>query len=288
MEYKFKRNRSEFWVTIHKNDNDYHITTLSKYVYLIDYYYPILQTKSPTKWKPSKNYKNISNLWLPYGSYVQSDIDKFMKWCDDEVNDALWIGKNKNTANIFTDELDYCVALDSNYVPGNGRTELGEAEYQLKYNFQVLKDMEINKYILEIVSGLFVCAKRYILIENSELWCISPIPDTEDKKDKMAWQTANSLSISLSIPFIDSQLNCQKPQMKQLSLNDRINVWKSLYINDKVNIAGSVAGKNVIIFDDLYQSGVTMWMYARYLKKMGAKKVFGLVCVKALKDSDNI
>lgn len=30
-----------------------------------------------------------------------------------------------------------------------------------------------------------------------------------------------------------------------------------------------------------------MWEYAKFLKDMGAKSVFGVVCVKSLKDSDN-
>ena len=36
------------------------------------------------------------------------------------------------------------------------------------------------------------------------------------------------------------------------------------------------------------ESGTTMWQYVKFLKKMGAKMVFGVVCVKSLKDSDNI
>lgn len=36
------------------------------------------------------------------------------------------------------------------------------------------------------------------------------------------------------------------------------------------------------------ESGTTMWQYVKFLKKMGAKMVFGGVCVKSLKDSDNI
>lgn len=39
--------------------------------------------------------------------------------------------------------------------------------------------------------------------------------------------------------------------------------------------------------DDLYQSGTTMWEYAKFLKTLGARFVFGIVCVKSLRDSDN-
>ena len=45
--------------------------------------------------------------------------------------------------------------------------------------------------------------------------------------------------------------------------------------------------KTVLIVDDLYQSGASMWTYAKYLKSMGANKVIGLVAVKSQRDSDN-
>ena len=45
---------------------------------------------------------------------------------------------------------------------------------------------------------------------------------------------------------------------------------------------------DVFIVDDLYQSGTTMWAFARYLKNLGARQVFGLACVKSLRDSDNV
>ncbi|MDR1492454.1 MAG: hypothetical protein LBT05_07020 [Planctomycetaceae bacterium] len=49
-----------------------------------------------------------------------------------------------------------------------------------------------------------------------------------------------------------------------------------------------ITGKTVCIIDDLYQSGVSMWSYAKFLKERGAKYVFGISCVKTLKDTDNI
>ena len=45
--------------------------------------------------------------------------------------------------------------------------------------------------------------------------------------------------------------------------------------------------KDVIIIDDLYQSGVSMWSYAKFLKSLGAKRVMGISAVKSLRDSDN-
>ena len=38
---------------------------------------------------------------------------------------------------------------------------------------------------------------------------------------------------------------------------------------------------------ELYQSGTTLWSYAKNLKLAGATTVIGLVCVKTSRDTDN-
>ena len=43
-----------------------------------------------------------------------------------------------------------------------------------------------------------------------------------------------------------------------------------------------LSGKNVILVDDMYQSGVTMQYVAMKMKEAGAKRVFGVALVKSL------
>lgn len=57
--------------------------------------------------------------------------------------------------------------------------------------------------------------------------------------------------------------------------------------NRDIEISRNVNDTTVFVVDDLYQSGVTLWSYARFLKMVGAAKVIGVVCVKAGKDTDN-
>ena len=113
------------------------------------------------------------------------------------------------------------------------------------------------------------------------------MPALDSGKEKIAWLLADEIAHRMDISFINAELKCNKPQMKQLSIDEKIATWREIYYNDMVQIDKDVRGKNVIIIDDLYQSGATMWQYAKFLKKKGAKKTFGIVCVKSLKDSDN-
>ena len=89
--------------------------------------------------------------------------------------------------------------------------------------------------------------------------------------------------------FVASGLICDKAALKNLSLVDKARQWCDLYESGQcVTMNAEVKGKTVIVIDDLYQSGVTLWCYARYLKRLGAKYVLGLVCVKSLRDTDNV
>jgi len=53
------------------------------------------------------------------------------------------------------------------------------------------------------------------------------------------------------------------------------------------SLGDTVDGKSVLIVDDLYQSGVSAWSLARFLKSRGARRVYGLACVKSWRDTDN-
>lgn len=128
---------------------------------------------------------------------------------------------------------------------------------------------------------------KHLPIYNTLDWCISPMPASNEGKTKMAWQMAEAMSERMNLSFISPTLNCDKPQMKQLTVEDKIAIWRKIYDNNNVVLNSYVRGKNIIVVDDLYQSGATIWEYAKYLKIMGAKQVYGIVCVKSLRDSDN-
>lgn len=288
MGYQFGRNRSDFWIVIHENNGAYNISVNKKYVDIINHFFPGLEDNSPTKWKRSMNRSDMSNLWLPEDCYNQNTVNRFIKWCEEVTQNVLWLKLNQNISDYFDDELDYCIASDFNYNFNyqEGRTEIGEAEYQLKYNSNNLSEIEQSKFANIIMSKMLDNCK-YIPINNPLNWCVSPMPATELGKTKMAWQMAEEIARQMNLSFIEPIISCDKPQMKQLSIKNKIETWKEIYYNGGVIINDDLSRKNVIIVDDLYQSGATMWAYAEFLKSLGVRCVFGVVCVKSLRDSDN-
>jgi flavodoxin len=51
---------------------------------------------------------------------------------------------------------------------------------------------------------------------------------------------------------------------------------------------GVFDGRNVLLLDDLYQSGVSMNYCGLILRQAGAKKIFGLACEKTCRNDDNV
>lgn len=195
----------------------------------------------------------------------------------------------KNIEGYFTDELDYCIACDFNFcISGREsvRTQIGEAEYQLKYRAGELAPSEEKRYA-DIIMSRMLDIYAYIPIIDSQNWCISSMPATKNGKAKMAWFLSEAIAKNVGLDFIDATLKGEKTQVKQLTVQQKITAWDKLYNSGEIQLGHDIIGKNIVVVDDLYQSGATMWQYAKYLKMHGAKSVWGLVCVKSIKDSDN-
>ena len=288
MQNHFKRERSEFWVNVYYNDDySYTISTNKKYVGIINHSFPIFCINSPSGWKTSESYPDVRYIWLPEGSYAEETIAQFLEWCKEAVDERLWLGLNKNIIEFYRNELDYCVASDFNYNFGDGRTELGVAEYQLKYNSNQLSSREYDEYFSVLVKSI-IDSSHFVPISNGIEWVVSPMPATLKGQTKFAWRLANVISECLKLPFLNPVLESDKPQMKQLSIQEKIIAWSKIYESNQEIIDSDITGKSIIVVDDLYQSGISMWEYAKFLKRMGAEKVLGLVCVKSLRDSDNL
>ena len=75
-----------------------------------------------------------------------------------------------------------------------------------------------------------------------------------------------------------------KPGLKSLKFDEK---WEVLE-DTGVEIACDLKNKSIILFDDLYQSGITMQFVAMNLINSGANKIFGLSIVKSRRDKDNL
>ncbi len=236
--------------------------------------------KAPKGWKANPK-GNFRYLWFPPDKLDEDDIEAITDW-KDRFGHYVLIGLNKNIKDHFSDELDFCLALDFNRDPtAEKRTLYGEAEYQLKY--------QNSRPHLKVLQGALEEAFEDLPIpaEEEGHTVISYVP-SEPEQCSVPRKLATAMAESLDLEFVQADLLCDKSAMKGLCVAEKIPEWQKLYeCAECIELHGDVAGKTIVVIDDLYQSGATMWCYAKYLKDQGAKYVLGLPCVKSLRDSDN-
>lgn len=172
---------------------------------------------------------------------------------------------------FLKDCLDLSVALSMHESAPNERTVLGNHEYKVKYcaNKTDVKD-DMDCLIDEMQKWLewlpyYKLADYICAIPSNKPFMRDVISGLHgfgfsDISEQVHW---NNKQGSLK----DVETATGKLQMVQS--------WDLLIDTD-------LSGKNVILVDDMYQSGVTMQYVAMKMKEAGAKRVFGMALVKSL------
>jgi len=243
--------------------------------------FPELVQKSRRKrWELAKHGKSS---FLSFESNILSteELETADEWAE-RFSQYVLLGLNENIDIVFSNELDFCLALDYNYVDGfpGTSTPYAAAKNQLKFHKNITA--------VDILSnGLSKALRELKLMFQVRNPVLSIVPSHVDKCS-VPRKLAKAVSKEVSIPFIDHILHCDKQSLRFLPFSDKIAEWNRLY-SDKncIQLSDNVAGKTVFLIDDLYQSGTTLWSCAKHLKQAGAIAVIGLVCVKTFRDTDN-
>lgn len=252
--------------------------TSDVYPELFDLQHRLISSQAPKGWRMSP--KGMKFLWFPKLS--DADVAIIEDWQERFAKYVL-LGLNSNLEEEFTDELDFCMALDFNKEDPatERRTLFGEAEYQAKYQKSSQHINVLGHALMDAVADLPIPSS------HRASYCLTCIPAPPDEKT-LPRRLAKGMSKRLDRDFVDAELNCPKRKLKNATVADKIPMWRDLFEQDCVTLTDSVDERLVVIVDDLYQSGATMWTYAEFLKSQGAAHVIGLPCVKSLRDSDNV
>jgi len=244
-----------------------------------------IMKKSNTGWRDSKTGKTKFAYFIDLEDNEKERIKSFIT----DYKQYVIIGINKNIEAYYSDELDSCIAIDYNLETSEKRTPLGELEYQAKYKENEEAMIKLSKYLKEALIKItrgFEGGKK----------CISYIPYGPDKKFYLPKILAEKIVNLLDEAFFNSnekllihtKLTKKKKSSKDSPLNNKIKEWDTIISNEFINLSQSVEGFEVYVIDDLYQSGTSLWSFAKYLKSVGASAVHGLVCVKSWRDRNNI
>lgn len=193
------------------------------------------------------------------------------------INDEDEYAKFKSFVSLYKDvvflrdNLDLSISLSMNY-EGNERTQIGELEYQVKFN----NNEDSESQLVDICKKWF---KELPYYKHADYICAMPSsnPDEESLPERIV----NSLT-DFNFTDISEKVFWHS---KTRSIKDAEDVEEKLEILEESNLTIAedldINGKIVILFDDLYMSGISMQYVAMKLKEAGANRVLGLSIVKS-------
>jgi Predicted amidophosphoribosyltransferases len=236
-----------------------------------------------------KKYNDQWKITLPFKDSIQpiikkeigNDIDLFdsdyggvWRFITNEEYDKWhdFITYYKNIV-FLRDCLDISLSLSMNIIENESRTEIGELEYQSKYNSN-------NDAEEQLVSLCKEWINKLPYYKDADLICAVPsnTPNNLPQRivDKLDITATN---ISNTILWTSKTRNVKDAE----NVEDKISILEEsgFTINNKEQLKNKV----VILFDDLYMSGVTLQYIAMKLKEAGVQRVLGLTIVKSRSNS---
>ena len=238
------------------------------------------------------NYENTKwALFLPFKESIkkifESETDLTLYetkrgtfWCpiktEEEYQKASDF-KSKYETNVFLrDNLDLSMSLSEHFDNDENRTEIGELEYQAKYQ-------DCEESLNELVDLIKSFIENTPYYKDSDYICA--VPSSNPEETNLPNQIAGLLCEQSDLINISNNVSWKnnKCQLKELSFEDK---WNQLVETD-MGIDYDLKNLKIILLDDLYQSGTTIQYVAMKLKEAGAKKVYGLTIVKSRRDTDN-
>lgn len=172
---------------------------------------------------------------------------------------------------FLRDNLDLSISLSMNY-EGNERTEIGELEYQAKFN----NDEDAESQLVDICREWIDELPYY---KHADYICA--MPSSNPDEESLPQRIVNELTDFNFTDISEKVLWYSKTR----SIKDAEDVEEKLEILEESNLTIAedldINGKIVILFDDLYMSGISMQYVAMKLKEAGANRVLGLSIVKS-------
>ena len=148
------------------------------------------------------------------------------------------------------------------------RSELGEMVYRLKYKGEKGVIAPIVEGIAGFVADWGIRPDAVVPVPPSKQRTFQPVVE-------IAQELARSMHISVDLNSLRKTISTQ--QMKDIGdFSARVAALESAFGCSK-----ELAGKSILLFDDLFQSGATMNVAARTLRAQGlAKSVYALALTR--------
>lgn len=171
---------------------------------------------------------------------------------------------------FIRDNMELSIALSMNkYQPNGDHTRIGKLEYQAKW-----KEEERTAAVTELTAEMQRILDAFPYFKMADYIAAIPSnhPFVRDIISGLTGFKFQDVSGTLS-------WTSKTDEVKEAEGNDKIDLLESFgfTITDGLDLND----KNILLVDDLYNSGLTMQYVALKLKEAGAKRVFGICLVKS-------
>jgi predicted amidophosphoribosyltransferase len=205
-----------------------------------------------------------------YGGYYRTVTD------DGEFNEIrIWMSQNADV--VFIRSLfSTAVAACEHYVSQNQRSRVGALEHGAKWNGNAAAKEELVRILTDVFERMH---------GERRIDAILSVPPSTAGQPSLPSFLASRLADNAGLPDFTACLswNGPKGKIKELSVDEK---WQAL---EKVGltVTEEVMGKNLLLIDDMYQSGATAHFVASHLRAAGANDIHLLAVSKGRRDTDN-
>jgi predicted amidophosphoribosyltransferase len=205
-----------------------------------------------------------------FGGYYRAVSD------DHEFGEiSQWLAENADV--VFIRSLfSTAVAACEHYITPERRSRVGELEHSAKYE----GDTRARDALLEILEGVYRRMHGGRKIDG-----IASIPPSKPGRMSLPNLLAEQLSKRPGIIDLTSNFhwNGPKSSIKELDVDQK---WAALE-DVGLTVSDAFEGKNVLLIDDMYQSGSTAHFVGSKLRAAGANDIHLLAVSKGRRDTDN-
>lgn len=196
--------------------------------------------------------------------FIKNEAE-YIKWSD-------FIKQYKDVV-FLRDCLDISLSLSMNFIENENRTEIGELEYQSKFNSDQSAEEKLVCFCEKWINEL-------PYYKNADLICAVPSKTQDNLPQRIVSELKiNATNISNTIFWNSKTKNVKDAE----NVEDKIKILEESGFT--INNEEQLKNKVIILFDDLYMSGVTLQYIAMKLKEAGAQRVLGLTIVKSRSNS---
>ncbi len=201
-------------------------------------------------------------IWVPIKN--DTEFERLEEWVR-EQGDRVFL----------RDSLAISVALSVNRVSKEGYTAVGELEYKAKQHQDPIAVSKLTELCADAI---------FELAHYKDTLHIAAVPPSAGKSFHLPTEICTRLATGWGLNNISAEFSpVQKKPLRDLELGSKWEEWESTGLR----MNRDLTDQDVILIDDLYQSGTTLQFVAMKLQQAGARNVFGLCLVKSWGNTDN-